>query len=38
MSLAPAEVVKKFWELMETNDFQSVGLLHCWLIIKNHDA
>jgi SnoaL-like domain len=25
MSLSPVDVVKKFWELMATNDFQSVG-------------
>ena len=25
MSLSPVEVVKKFWELMATNDFHSVG-------------
>ena len=27
MSVSPVEVVKKFWELMATNDFESVGSL-----------
>jgi hypothetical protein len=27
MSLSAVEVVKKFWELMATNDFHSVGSL-----------